>query len=76
VNEWSQAYFEDVLRASVRFNIACEGVALAAFAAVLEGDEALARRVIRANTLLLGIWNVGVMALLDPDTTMPEVVPA
>jgi hypothetical protein len=73
---WTQAYLDDTVEVSLRYNFAVEGIALAAISALLDGDEARARRVVRANTVLLPSYGAALMAFLDLDGGLPEVRPA
>jgi hypothetical protein len=73
---WTQAYLDDTLRVSLLYNFAVEGIALAAVTALVDGDAAIARSAVRANTVLLASYGVALMGMLDMDGGLPEVLVA
>jgi hypothetical protein len=76
LDDWTQAYYDDMRYYSVVFNFGLEAVSLASFVALVTGDDEAALRALRGNTLYCGSWGAAVMGLLDVDGRLPEVVPA
>jgi hypothetical protein len=74
--QWVQGPYQENVRYSVILNFPLEAVSLAAFVALLNGDEEAAERAVLANALILGCWGPAVMGLLDTDGALPKVVQA
>ncbi|HEX5587982.1 MAG TPA: hypothetical protein VFZ17_11795 [Acidimicrobiia bacterium] len=76
LDDWTQAYYDDMAYYGVVYNFGLEAVSLATFVALVTRDDEAALRALRGNTLYCGSWGAAVMGLLDVDGRLPEVVPA
>lgn len=75
-DKWTQAYYDETVRWSSTLNLGLEAVALAALVAVINQDEAAAKRAVLGNAIFLGASSAALMGLLDVKATLPTLVKA
>src|SRR5690606_28519780 len=70
---WTTEYFDDVLHWSTVVNFGLEAAGQAAYVAVINKDEDIAKRAIMGNAIYLGMASGWLMGMLDVDGKLPTL---